>query len=151
MSGKGLHVVGTDKTAKSIDEMEALLEELPASFLLCRDIRHSWTVGEDFHLYPDVREPKTTFVARSLVCSRCHTERVTVYRQGRYRIERERTFYRYAEGYQLHNLPTGMRPNDLVEDVQFKRAASRIQAEIAAQQRVTAAQARSARRTASGE
>lgn len=140
-----------DKRAAALEEVEGLVEELPASYILCRDIRHSWDIGEDFHLYPDAREPRVTFIARSLRCTRCHTERVTVYRQGRYRIERERTFYRYAEGYQLHNLPTGVRPSEVIEMVQFKRAAGRIEAEVAAKHRVDAAQERNARRAASGE
>lgn len=116
----------SDPTSKNIDEVENAIEELPASYILCRDIRHSWEIGEDFHLHPDAREPKVTFVARSLKCIRCGTERVTVYRQGRYRIERERTYYRYAEGYELHNLPTGVRPNQLIEDVQYRRAMKRL-------------------------
>lgn len=140
-----------DKRAAALEQVEGLVEELPASYLLCRDIRHSWVIGDDFHLYPDAREPKVTFIARSLRCTRCNTERVTVYRQGRWRIERERTFYRYAEGYQIHNLPNGVRPSEVVEMVQFKRAAGRIAAEVAAKERIDSATSRRARRDASGE
>lgn len=127
MSGKVVKMAGrNDPMSKAIDEVESAIEELPASYILCRDIRHSWTIGEDFHLFPDSREPKVTFVARSLVCTRCGTERVTVYREGRYRIERERTFYRYADGYEIHDLPPGVRPNQLIEDVQYRRAMKKI-------------------------
>lgn len=128
MRDKVIRMAGRNDESKAVDEVEARLEELPQNFLLCRDIRHSWEIGENFHLYHDNREPKVTFVARSLRCTRCETERVTVYRQGRYRIERERVFYRYADGYEMHDLPKGVRPNQLIEDVQWRRAAKVLKA-----------------------
>lgn len=74
--------------------VDEALADLSPTYLLCRDVHHSWTI---------VGWTAATGggVDRTLACSRCGTERVDRWSLSGMRIG---SSYRYAEGYQLRGV-----------------------------------------------
>lgn len=74
--------------------IDSALDDLDETFLLCRDVHHSWRVV-GYGTIPGGS------VERTLVCERCETERVDEWTLQGMRV---RSWYRYAEGYQFRGV-----------------------------------------------
>ena len=60
-------------TAQAVDRFTQKLQEIPETWVMCRDMMHAWSVLNDFHVVG--REGKVVFIRRELVCMRCETVR----------------------------------------------------------------------------
>ena len=112
--------------ATNVSFVEALLMDLPDTFLFCRDLRHAWSVDNDFHVYSDVVNAKLTVIARDLICMRCGTGRKEVYVQRSWGLEKIRNAYAYADGYQLKGAPRGVTASKLIHDIQYRKTMANI-------------------------
>ena len=74
--------------------VDSLLGDLDETFLLCRDVHHSWTVS-GYHAVGGGA------VERTLLCERCETERIDEWTLGGARV---RSWYRYPDGYQFRGV-----------------------------------------------
>ncbi len=74
--------------------VEDALVDLDESFLLCRDVHHSWTVSK-------YASGGGGGIERVLECARCGTERVDVWTLSGARIS---AHYRYPDGYQFRHV-----------------------------------------------
>lgn len=107
---------------------EALLETLPDNFLMCRDLRHAWGVLNDFYVYNDPKQTRLLVIARDLVCLRCNSERREVFVQRSWGLDKERNTYTYVEGYSLKGVPRGTKASQVVHDVQYRKAMTKVAA-----------------------
>ncbi len=74
--------------------VEDALVDLDESFLLCRDVHHSWTIS-------GYRTAKSGAVSRTLECQRCGTERVDEWTRSGMRVG---ATYHYVDGYQFRHV-----------------------------------------------
>jgi hypothetical protein len=65
----------------------------------CRDLRHAWETSTDIILIEE--KGQVRHFARTLVCLRCHTERIDEYKISNVALSRVRTRYVYPKGYQI--------------------------------------------------
>lgn len=109
-------------TARLVDA----LHELPDTWLMCRDVRHAWSVENDFHVTSQT--PKTIQeIRRSLVCLRCGVLRNEVYIPTRFGgLEKTHSSYVYPQGYQIRGVPRGVKPQALVQSEQYRRTLSKV-------------------------
>ena len=106
--------------------LEGLLEELPEKFIQCRDLRHAWSVDNDFYVWDNPSEVRALTIARDLVCLRCGTVRRQRFVQRRWGLERLGNNYSYQDGYQVHGVPEGLKPAQAVSIVQYKKAMRKV-------------------------
>lgn len=97
------------------------MQKVPVDYLACRDLRHQWMVEDDFHVTSQAKD-RNVYVARSVVCERCGTVRVERYQLTRDGLELTSRYYNYVEGYQLANMPRGLKPVSLVREEIYRRA-----------------------------
>ena len=109
-----------------VNTLEGLMEDLPESFLMCRDLRHAWEVSRDFYVYDDPKSTRVLMIARELTCLRCQSERREVFAQRRWGIEKIRNTYTYVDGYQLRGVPRGVKASAVVQDVQYRKAMKKV-------------------------
>jgi hypothetical protein len=84
----------------TLEDYRSRLHQYPANYLSCKDIRHRWTLVEDFHRQPGGR------VVRILECDRCGTVRTDNYAMlaGK-RLARAGASYAYPENFSVRGLP----------------------------------------------
>lgn len=95
--------------------IDSLLGDLDESFLLCRDVHHSWTV-DGYHAVGGGS------VERHLVCERCETERIDEWTLGGARL---RSWYRYPDGYQFRRIDSADDPRMALRREVLRRAGVR--------------------------
>lgn len=125
MSGK--HYRNNKRDA---DKLAAALTELPENWLMCRDMRHAWTVSEDFHVEKNKGATVQT-IKRVVSCLRCETKRVEFYTPNRLGLEKISQHYTYPENYQFKGVPRGIKPSWIIQAEQYRRTMEKaIQANI---------------------
>jgi hypothetical protein len=82
--------------------LKTVLKETPKEFLACRDIRHLWTIVDEFHIVEETVEGK--YLERGMECTRCKTRKIERHllrtdRWGIYRMVRVSSGYSYPEHY----------------------------------------------------
>jgi hypothetical protein len=98
------------------------LSGVPENWLLCRGIRHSWDVIQDFHV--TAKEGRVVHeIQRTLECSRCETQRIEKFVVTRDGLDKTGQKYEYPEGYQFKGLGImrGVKPQSMVLAEQFNR------------------------------
>lgn len=125
-----------DRTYKSNSAAARALAKgltiLPDTWVMCRDMRHAWSVDEDFHVEPgQVEGRKIQRLRRMLVCMRCETRRIETYAKGRYGLDKIGQYYVYPVGdgglsYQIQGVPRGVKPQSIVQQEQYRRAMEKI-------------------------
>lgn len=113
---------------EAVAALATALTRLPDNWIQCRDMRHAWKVRQDFHV--EESEPGTrqlTQIGRTLECTRCKTHRVEHYvsRNG-IGLEKVKQYYMYPDGYQIHGVPRGVKPQSIVQEEQYNRAMERM-------------------------
>lgn len=88
-----------EQRSNDLVPIDSALGDLDETYLLCRDVHHSWNVS-GYHAVGGGA------VERLLECARCGTERIDEWTLGGARL---RSFYRYPDGYQYRGV-------DLTED-----------------------------------
>lgn len=101
------------------------LMELPDNWVMCRDMRHAWSVLEDFHVHI-AQGQKIQELRRVLHCLRCQTLRIEIYHVGRYGLDKVRQHYTYPDNYQIKGVPRGVKPQSIVQQEQYRRSMERI-------------------------
>lgn len=89
--------------------------DVDATYLLCRDVHHSWTVVG----YSTIGGGA---VARTLRCERCETERVDEWSLQGARI---RSYYAYPDGYQFRGVDFSDDPRMALRREVLRRAGVR--------------------------
>jgi len=113
------------------------LARLPDNWVMCRDMRHAWSVEHDFWVEPSQSVGRRTeSIRRELVCMRCGTFRVEHYLSGRYGLDKVSQSYVYPTDYQIPGVPRGVKPSSVVQQEQFRRAMEKV-AKAAAGERET--------------
>ena len=109
-------------------DLASALTLLPDRWVVCRDVRHAWSVMNDFYITPMAtsRGSKITRIDRDLVCMRCETVRHEIYHHSRSGMEKVSQGYEYPEGYQIPGVPRGMKPSAIVQQEQYRRAMERV-------------------------
>ena len=113
----------TDKDA--VKTLQAGLKKLPEKWVMCRDMRHAWAVLNDFHVPASTPGQKavTLQIQRELVCMRCETVRYESYERTRDgRLDKVAQGYGYPEGYQIPGVPRGVKPQQIIQAEQYRRA-----------------------------
>lgn len=109
------------------DALANALMQLPENWLMCRDMRHAWTVMNDFHV-TDRKGRLASEIRRDLRCLRCETVRREVYHQTANGLEKAHQMYGYPEHYQMKGVPRGNKPQALVQEEQFRRTMEKVAA-----------------------
>ena len=125
--------------AKAAKALAQALTTLPENWVMCRDMRHAWSVEVDFHVVPQTTEGKATHrVQRDLICMRCETIRHEYYIKGRYGLDKDGQSYSYPHGYQFSamGIPRGVKPSSIIQQEQYRRAMEKV-ANAAAGERET--------------
>jgi hypothetical protein len=112
----------TDKQAA--ENLATALQDIPDIYLDCRQYKHAWTVTEEFIPFT-VKGSRVTHLRTSLECLRgCGVISYEVYTvtvaRGLERIRRS-TSYANAPGYQLHGMPRGVKPLQMLQEERFRR------------------------------
>jgi hypothetical protein len=120
----------TMKKAAYSDEKKAAdlanaLQTLPDTWIECRDMRHAWTVMNDFHVSAG-QGRKVAEIRRELVCLRCETVRRETYHQTRFGLEKVAQSYGYVEGYEMKGVPRGVKPQAIIHDEMYRRSMDKI-------------------------
>lgn len=121
-----------DREAEAEAQVEHLrgeIADLPENYLQCRDLKHAWNVERDYYVLDEYAEPGYITdgeIARDLKCLRCESGRQEVYQVRTWGIEKIKNSYHYAEGYQVHGVPRGLTPKNLVQSVQYEKAMAKI-------------------------
>lgn len=119
----------TSKKAYSDQKKAAALAnalmDLPDEWVMCRDMRHAWSVLNDFHVTAG-KGKVISEIKRELTCVRCKTDRVETYHHTSFGLEKVHQHYRYPEHYQMKGVPRGVKPQALVQDEQYRRAMEKI-------------------------
>lgn len=100
------------------------LQELPDNWIMCRDMRHAWTVEQDFHVVKV--QKKASEIKRVLTCMRCSTERIETYHATDWGLEKLRQHYSYPDHYQIHGVPRGVKPSFIIQGEQYRRAMAKL-------------------------
>ena len=104
--------------------VSSVAQHLPAPFLHCRDLRHTWTITAPFEkagfTLTDKHGEHAAYV-RELQCAVCETVRVDTYtlrqKSGHAaRMERWSVSYRYPDGYHmdLREVPRSVKVNQIL-------------------------------------
>ena len=110
---------------KAAEDLANALQDLPDNWVMCRDMRHAWTVLDDFHVA--VRQgSKIQEIRRTLLCLRCATSRREVYHQGTYGLDKVAQHYTYPDNYQIKGVPRGVKPQSIIQQEQWRRAMEKI-------------------------
>lgn len=119
MASRSTTTASDARAAKALSEG---LQRLPDNWIMCRDMRHAWSVEENFHVEPSQSVGrKLQAVRRVLVCMRCETRRVEHYLAGRYGLDKDSQHYIYPADYQLPGVPRGVKPASIVQQEQYRR------------------------------
>ena len=109
--------------------LKTALKSLPDNFLDCRDMRHAWTVTQDYFLAEDDNR-----IIRELACTRCGTFRRDSFRATRDgRLVRFGTSYTYPDTYQLTGVAHGVKPQEVVRGEIYRRTLAHLMAEAVSQ------------------
>lgn len=112
------------KDDQAAADLANALTHLPDKWVMCRDMRHSWDVVEDFHV--TMRSGRSVQeIARVLGCMRCMTHRREIYHQGRFGLDKVSQTYSYPENYQIKGVPRGVKPQSIIQQEQFRRSMER--------------------------
>lgn len=112
----------------TIESMVEQLKDLPDTWVLCRDVKHAWTVETDFHV-TDYKGGDIHEIRRIMRCLRCGTDRHETYVPSkRWGLEKTTQHYAYPDGYQFHGTPRGVKPSWLIQGEQYRRAMERVAA-----------------------
>lgn len=101
------------------------LTELPDNWIMCRDMRHAWKTHEDFHV-AQVSGSKVGEVRRILICMRCETLRIEKYHLATWGLEKYSQHYAYPDNYQIHGVPRGVKPSNIIQGEQYRRTMVRL-------------------------
>lgn len=113
------------KDQRAADALANALMDLPDDWVICRDMRHAWSVIDDFHVTErNGRHVRT--IARTLGCMRCMTLRLETYVHNGYGLDKTSQHYKYPEGYQIKGVPRGVKPQAIIQEEQFRRSMERI-------------------------
>lgn len=106
-------------------QLAEALTHLPDEWVVCRDMRHAWRIQIDFHVTDGTRRFMRE-VRRTLVCTRCETQRMEVYHvvEGGV-LDKVSQNYAYPDDYQMKGVPRGVKPASIVQTEQFRRAMER--------------------------
>lgn len=101
------------------------LEEIPDSFLECRDLRHWWKKLTDLHIVETT--PDGDLVKRESMCERCLTVREDNYllrsdRWGVQRLEVLGSSYKYPDGYLIPAMAQADHAREILRFEQMRRA-----------------------------
>ena len=91
--------------------------------LQCRDFRHAWATETPYYkieIEGGVRN--ALYVERVIACMRCNTKRIEFYRVFKTHLERIKSHYHYAEGYQIKGVKKGDAVQSKVRHALFERA-----------------------------
>lgn len=113
----------TDEVAA--DALKGALQGLSDEWLMCRDVRHSWSVEVDFHVTEHTGN-RIQEIQRVLLCDRCGGERIETYHPTRWGLEKTRQNYRMPEGYIIKGVPRGVKPSFIVQGEQYRRVMERV-------------------------
>lgn len=110
--------------------LAAKVQELPENWLMCRDVRHSWDVTEDFHVTKS-KGTKVQEIRRTLTCLRCGTLRLEVHHITSWGLEKVSQGYKYPHDengmpYQLHGVPRGVKPSFIIQGEQYRRVMEKL-------------------------
>lgn len=104
------------------------LTRLPENWVMCRDVRHAWSVEADFHVSLQ-RGQAIQEIKRVLVCMRCGTKRHEVYVPTKYYgLDKIRSHYEYPVDYQIKGVPRGNKPQSLIQQESYRRTMLKIAA-----------------------
>lgn len=99
------------------------LTKLPDNWVMCRDMRHAWSIEHDFFVEPSqVVGRKIESIRRELVCMRCGTMRIERYTKGKYGLDKVGQHYQYPDHYQIPGVPRGVKPQSIIQQEQYRRA-----------------------------
>lgn len=113
--------------AKAAKTLATGLTKLPDNWMACRDMRHAWSVEEEFHVEPSqVIGRKIQSIRRILVCMRCETRRIENYVAGRYGLDKVGQHYVYPNDYQIPGVPRGVKPQSIIQQEQYRRAMAKV-------------------------
>lgn len=110
---------------RAADALATALTGLPDDWVMCRDMRHAWTVVNDFHV-TDRRGKRIMMIARELGCMRCATLRKENYVHNGYGLDKVSQHYVYPDGYQMKGVPRGVKPQAIIQEEQFRRTMERL-------------------------
>jgi hypothetical protein len=109
--------------AEARERVRDAIQHLPTAWVICRDLRHAWTVSEDFHVSMVRPDGSPGEAKRTLLCARCGSRRQEVYTVSiRWGLTKETQWYEYTEGYQLKGVPRGVKPAEILRQEQYRRA-----------------------------
>jgi hypothetical protein len=105
--------------------LQKTLKDVPEEFLECRDLRHKWSVVDDFHVVEEAAEGR--YVQRRMHCIRCTTIKTEKYllkmdRWGITRLESIGTGYAYPEHYAIPEMARADRAREILRGEQFRRS-----------------------------
>lgn len=101
------------------------LTELPDNWVMCRDVRHAWSILEDFHVHLQ-QGKQIQELRRVLACVRCQTLRIEIYHVGRFGLDKVRQHYGYPDNYQIKGVPRGVKPQSIIQQEQYRRAMEKV-------------------------
>lgn len=110
---------------KKAADLANALQRLPDTWIECRDMRHAWTVMNDFHVTAG-QGRRAAEIRRELSCLRCETVRREVYHQTRFGLEKVGQTYGYVDGYEMKGVPRGVKPQAIIHDEMYRRAMDKI-------------------------
>lgn len=123
--------------AKSVEtnpgvNLQSLLQDIPDTFLECRDMRHWWTVTRGLHISESYDDGD--IVERHSECKRgCGTVKTERYmlrmdRWGVQRLEFDRTSYDYPEGYLMSAMAQADHAREILRYESMRREIERSKA-----------------------
>lgn len=114
----------TDEEAAT--RLSEALKDLPDNWVMCRDVKHAWSVEEDFHVSLH-KGSVIQEIQRILVCLRCGTKRRERYTPTKiFGLHKVGNAYEYPDNYQIHGVPRGVKPQWLVQGEQYRRTMLRL-------------------------
>ena len=109
------------------DLLKKALKDVPGEYLACRDIRHRWSIIEEFKVVEEAADG--TRIERVLECSRCTTRRVEKYflhmdRWGVHRMESLGSAYVYPEEYLIPEMTRTDHSREILRAEAFLKSSS---------------------------
>jgi hypothetical protein len=119
--------------SKALAILQNRLQNLPDNWVQCRDMKHAWTVDDNFHVTRFGLRNKIAEIKRILVCLRCGTKRHETYvPTGWGGLEKVRSYYQYPEEYQIRGVPRGVKPQQIIQQEQWRRVQTALAEQAAA-------------------
>jgi len=111
------------RDAKAAAKLASAIVGISDAWLDCRDMRHAWKVHTDFHVaaFKGIQQ-----ITRVLVCIRCETRRKELYSHSGFGLDKTRQVYEYPQGYQIKGVPRGVKPKNIVQEEQYRRALEKL-------------------------